>query len=55
MRKQKKKLSVVVIKGEGPSLLGRDWLMQQKLDWKALAVNLMKQRTQPRKFFRLLQ
>ena len=44
--KQKKRLSVVVIKGEGPSLLGRDWLMQLKLNWKSLAVNMVKQQTQ---------
>ena len=29
-------LSLVIVKGEGPSLLGRDWLMLLKLDWQAI-------------------
>ena len=28
------KLPLIVAKGEGPNLLGRDWLAQLKLDWK---------------------
>ena len=33
---QSKVLSLVIVKGEGPSLLGRDWLMLLKLDWQAI-------------------
>ena len=29
-------LSLVIVKGEGPSSLGRDWLMVLKLDWQAI-------------------
>ena len=30
---QETNLPLVVVKGEGPSLLGRDWLSQRKLNW----------------------
>ena len=30
---QTKELSLLVVAGEGPSLLGRDWLSELKLDW----------------------
>ena len=33
---QNVKLPLLVIKGSGPSLFGRDWLAQLKLDWKAI-------------------
>ncbi len=32
---QQVKLPLVLVRGQGPSLLGRDWLVQLKLDWKA--------------------
>ena len=31
---QERKLSLIVTKGNGPSLLGRDWLTELRLDWK---------------------
>ena len=33
---ESKMLSLVIVKGEGPSLMGRDWLMVSKLDWQAI-------------------
>ena len=33
---QKKSLPLLVVGGEGPSLLGRDWLTELKLDWREL-------------------
>ena len=33
---QEKKLALLVVAGEGPSLLGRDWLTHIKLDWSQL-------------------
>ena len=33
---ESKMLSLVIVEGEGPSLLGRDWLMVLKLDWQAI-------------------
>ena len=33
---QNKSLSLIVVGGEGPSLLGRDWLTGLKLDWREL-------------------
>ena len=33
---QEKKLNLLVVTGEGPSLLGRDWFSQIKLDWSQL-------------------
>ena len=31
-------LPLVVIAGEGPSLLGRDWLRHLKVDWRAIGL-----------------
>lgn len=33
---QKKQLILLVVSGDGPSLLGQDWLQQTKLDWSGL-------------------
>ena len=33
---QQKQLSLLVVSGDGPSLLGRDWLTQLQLDWTAI-------------------
>ena len=33
---QKERLSLLVVAGTGPSLLGRDWLHKIRLDWKSL-------------------
>jgi len=32
---QSKELQLLVVQGEGPSLLGRDWLWELRLDWGA--------------------
>ena len=34
---QEKELSLVIVKSEGPALLGRDWLAHIRLDWALLA------------------
>ena len=36
---QEEQLSLVVVAGEGPSLLGRDWLSKLKLNWKSIFSN----------------
>ena len=35
-RQQQKELSMLVVQGEGPTLLGRDWLKELQLDWNGL-------------------
>ena len=34
---QRKQLTLIVVKGDGPSLMGRNWLTQFQLDWPRLA------------------
>ncbi|PIK43447.1 hypothetical protein BSL78_19692 [Apostichopus japonicus] len=38
-QRQKCKLRLIVIRGEGASLLGRDWLQKIRLDWNSFYVN----------------
>ncbi|PIK56483.1 hypothetical protein BSL78_06598 [Apostichopus japonicus] len=38
-QRQKCKLLLIVIRGEGASLLGRDWLQKIRLDWNSFYVN----------------
>ncbi len=38
---QRKQLTLYVIKGEGPCLLGREWLKSIRLDWKAIGLTTM--------------
>ena len=33
---QSKQLTLIVISGDGPNLLGRDWLNHLKLDWQTI-------------------
>ena len=33
---QQLQLPLVVVEGKGPSLLGRDWLRQMRLDWQTI-------------------
>ena len=40
--KENKRLSLIVVKGDGPSLLGRDRLMLLKLNWKAIYLTVRK-------------
>ena len=40
---QKKVLLLVVVKGKGPSLLGRNWLAEVVLDWQTLTNNFANQ------------
>ena len=35
-KEQRKSMPLLVVAGHGPSLLGRDWLGQLKLDWQEL-------------------
>ena len=35
---QKKRLKLLVVRGDGPSLLGRDWLLELRLHWKEIRV-----------------
>ena len=34
---QKKQLVLTIVEGDGPSLLGRDWLKHLRLDWQQIA------------------
>ena len=40
--KQRKVLPLLVVRGDGPNLIGRDWLIQIRLDWNALGINNLK-------------
>ena len=40
---QKKVLPLVVVKGKGPPLLGRNWLAEVVLDWQTLTNNFANQ------------
>ena len=33
---QRKKLSLIVTRGDGPSLLGRNWLAELQIDWRGV-------------------
>ena len=35
-KQQKVKLPLLIVQGDGPSLLGKNWLKSIKLDWKDL-------------------
>ena len=43
--KQTKLLSLVVVAGHGPNLMGRDWLEQIQLDWKKIGTVVMESQT----------
>jgi hypothetical protein len=34
---QRKELPLLVVEGHGPNLLGRDWLLQLRLNWREIA------------------
>ena len=43
---QKQKLVLVVVTGDGPSLLGRNWLKYIRLDWNSIfAVRTIRKKT----------
>jgi hypothetical protein len=42
LNEQTQTLPLLVVEGEGPSLLGRDWLRKIKLDWTQLQIHQMK-------------
>ena len=38
---QRKELSLIVVKGDGPSLFGRNWLDHFQLDWKTIGLAML--------------
>ena len=40
-KEQLRDLPLLVVEGDGPSLFGRNWLKQIKLDWKEIHVHLL--------------
>ena len=45
---QKQSLPLLVATGDGPSLIGRDWMMHIRLDWKKFALDLNNLQPAPR-------
>ena len=45
-REQNAKLSLYVVEGQGPSLMGRDWIRQIRLDWKSIGMVSLASKTE---------
>ena len=43
--KQTRTLTLVVVAGNGPSLMGHDWLEKIQLDWRKIGAVVMKSQT----------
>ena len=43
---QNAKLSLYVVEGQGPSLMGRDWIRQIRLDWKSIGMVSLTSKTE---------
>lgn len=52
---QTKNLPLVIVKGEGPSLMGRDWLSELKLDWAEIFVTKLQSGTSLEDLDRVLE
>ena len=44
---QANKLPLLVVEGKGPSLLGRDWLLEIRIDWQELWLHTVQTTHQP--------